>query len=81
MNHGSPKSHQVRQEAAELPSLLPCPFCGNAPRLYPAIRGYRAFIECETCGIGGPDFYDIQNNDSAIEASLCWNRRATGDQP
>ena len=62
--------------------ILPCPFCGSAPRLAnPEKVGagsidVACYIACsnEKCNVMTPYFYK-KNNDAFSEAIATWNRR------
>jgi hypothetical protein len=53
---------------APLPSLLPCPFCGEDHRLTPRV----GCVECYMCGGSGPEPSE-RNREAVMEA---WNRRS-----
>ena len=59
-------------------TLLPCPFCGGAPRKFNCVEsdGFVSgtFVRCDECGIDINDEYES----GAVEA---WNRRASPPAP
>jgi Lar family restriction alleviation protein len=51
--------------------LMPCPFCGSAPRVDEGMRGYPCIL-CGNCGASS----DYASTDDVSEAVTAWNTRA-----
>lgn len=54
--------------------LLPCPFCGSAPRHGLSQRFGQFFAQCETCARQGRAVWAL--DDSEEDVARGWNRRA-----
>lgn len=66
---------QAKQE------LKSCPFCGSEAKLYPPIRGYRAFVECTNVNCQTSNPPDDGGTNSTVSAINAWNRRAPDSLP
>lgn len=67
-------TNEHREQARKI-DLLPCPLCGNVPRLI-EIPGFepRCYVMCSLgCGTCGPEF---NGKDAASKAIHAWNSRA-----
>lgn len=71
------KPHATEGLAAGLAELLPCPFCGETPRLHtgniPVSGAFIAWVQCHSARCFGPVSSNYGNSPDAIAA---WNRRA-----
>ena len=78
-NNFTPKVNPVELQVSQPSELLPCPFCGNTPRLeeQKSRRGIKAEIKIRCalllCGIN-PETRYCETKETAIKI---WNKRAS----
>ena len=67
---------------AQMPELLPCPFCGGEAKVYGPVGWYRQYGISHSCRVfyGGSGDFTLGAK-TGEQAIADWNRRADPTQP